>query len=107
MQDALVAGLGAGDRFLSLMPLFHVHGLTAVLTQLSRGGSVACVPGCEPGDLIRWIEELRPTWFTAGPPVLRVVLALAGQHPGFFRRNPLRFIRATGAPAVPELLAQV
>src|ERR1035438_5542367 len=45
MHDSRALQLTAADRLLSLMPLFHLHGLAAVLTQLSCGGSVICTPG--------------------------------------------------------------
>ena len=40
--------LSATDRFLSLMPLFHLHGLAAVLAQLFCGGGVISAPGFNP-----------------------------------------------------------
>lgn len=107
VHDVRALGLTASDRFLSLMPMFHIHGLTAALTQLSCGGSVACVPGFEVGEFISWLNEFRPTWFTAGPPLLRVVLRLVRDHPALLRGNSLRLIRSTGAVSAPGLLAEL
>jgi acyl-CoA synthetase (AMP-forming)/AMP-acid ligase II len=41
-------GLSDADRFLSLMPLFHLQGLASVLAQLYVGGSVTCAPAFDP-----------------------------------------------------------
>ena len=97
--------LNETDRFLTMVPLFHSHGLGAVLTQLFRGGSVICTSTFEPDRFLEWLEEFRPTWISGGPPVLHAVLTLARQHPESFRRVRLRFIQSSGAPAHPELVA--
>ena len=48
VHDSRALQLTAADRLLSLMPLFHLHGLATVLTQLSCGGSVISTAGFEP-----------------------------------------------------------
>jgi acyl-CoA synthetase (AMP-forming)/AMP-acid ligase II len=93
------------DRFLSLMPLFHLHGLAAVLAQLYCGGTVISTPGFNPATFLSWLDEFRPTWFTSSPPLNRAILTLARAHPEVFRRIPLRLIRSTGATPEPEALA--
>jgi acyl-CoA synthetase (AMP-forming)/AMP-acid ligase II/thioesterase domain-containing protein len=105
IHDSRALQLGASDRLLSLMPLFHLHGLATVLTQLSRGGSVICTPGFDPASFPAWLTELRPTWLTSSPPLNRAILALARQHPEIFRDAPLRFIRSATAPSEPQLLS--
>ncbi len=104
MHDSRALQLTASDRLLSLMPLFHLHGLATVLTQLSCGGSVIGTPGFDPDDFLAWLSAFRPTWFTSGPPVNRAILALARQHPESSRHVPLRFIRSGTAALEPELL---
>jgi acyl-CoA synthetase (AMP-forming)/AMP-acid ligase II/thioesterase domain-containing protein len=101
------ARLDQTDRYLNFMPLFHMHGIASVLIQLFCGGSVICTPGFEAGRFVSWFEEFRPTWFTGGPVFLRVILTLARQHPEIFRNSGLRFVRSSGAPAEPELLAAI
>ncbi len=95
------------DRLLSLAPLFHLHGLLSVLTQLFCGGSVARAPGLEAHGLPAWLEDFHPTWLTGGPPLLRTILALAQRNPDLFKRVRLRFIRSGGAPADPELFSSL
>ena len=99
--------LDQSDRFLTMVPLFHSHGLGAVLTQLFRGGSVICTPSFDPENFLRWLDEFRPTWISGGPPVLHALLTLANEHPADFQRAPLRFIQSSGAPAHPELIASL
>jgi acyl-CoA synthetase (AMP-forming)/AMP-acid ligase II len=96
--------LSATDRFLSLMPLFHLHGLAAVLAQLFRGGAVISTPGFNPATFLDWLDRLQPTWFSSSPPLNRAILALARRHPEVFRRGSLRLIRTTGAAPQPEVL---
>jgi acyl-CoA synthetase (AMP-forming)/AMP-acid ligase II len=45
MHDSRALQLTAADRLLSLMPLFHLHGLATVLTQLSCGAALSALPG--------------------------------------------------------------
>jgi acyl-CoA synthetase (AMP-forming)/AMP-acid ligase II len=61
-------GLVPDDRCLNIIPLFHIHGLiAAVLTSLAAGASVFCTPGFDALRFFRWLEEAKPTWYTAVP----------------------------------------
>jgi acyl-CoA synthetase (AMP-forming)/AMP-acid ligase II/thioesterase domain-containing protein len=104
VHDSRALQLSAADRLLSLMPLFHLHGLATVLTQLSCGGSVVCTAGFEPRSFPKWLTGLHPTWFTSSPPLNRAILALARQQPNVYKDVPLRFIRSGTAPSEPQLL---
>ena len=104
IREVQALRLSAADRFLSLMPLFHLHGLAAVLAQLSCGGMVIGTPGYHPGALPQWVREFRPTWLTSSAPLHRAILALAREHPGILRDVPLRMIRTTGAIPDPAML---
>jgi acyl-CoA synthetase (AMP-forming)/AMP-acid ligase II/thioesterase domain-containing protein len=104
VHDSRALQLAATDRVLCLMPLFHLHGLATVLTQLSRGGSVICTAGFEPASFPHWLAEFRPTWFSSSPPLNRAILAVARQDPEIFRDSSLRFIRSGTAALEPQLL---
>ncbi|HEY3740337.1 MAG TPA: AMP-binding protein, partial [Bryobacteraceae bacterium] len=54
--------LTSSDRFLSMMPLFHLQGLLSSLAQLLAGGSVVCSAGFDPATFLSWLEEYHPTW---------------------------------------------
>ena len=100
-------GLSAADRFLSMMPLFHLQGLISALAQLSAGGSVVCTPGFDAGRFPYWLEEFRPTWYTAGPALHAAILPVAKSNPDALRVAPLRFVRSIGARLSPHLLTEL
>jgi acyl-CoA synthetase (AMP-forming)/AMP-acid ligase II len=86
--------LTAGDRSLTVMPLFHIHGIMAgLLAPLAAGGSVVCTPGFDAFKFHRWIDELRPTYYTAVPTMHQMVLARAPRP----RPTSLRFVRSSSA----------
>jgi oxalate---CoA ligase len=86
--------LSSADRSLNVMPLFHIHGIVAgLLAPLSAGGSVVCTPGFDPFKFHRWLEELRPTYYTAVPTMHQMVLARAPED----RVTSLRFVRSSSA----------
>jgi oxalate---CoA ligase len=101
-QDAAALELHAADRFLSLMPLCHGHGIGAIFTQLICGGSAFCAPRFDPRSFLASLEGFRPTWFSADPTLMRAILTLARQNLEVFRKTPLRFIRSAGAPPNPD-----
>src|SRR5207249_1972447 len=78
IRDAL--GLAAGDRCLNVMPLFHIHGLMATLSSLLAGAAVVCPPAFEVSRFFSWMDEGRPTWYTAVPTIHRAILKLAHSH---------------------------
>jgi acyl-CoA synthetase (AMP-forming)/AMP-acid ligase II len=86
--------LTEGDRSLNVMPLFHIHGMMAgLLAPLSAGGSVVCTPGFDAFAFHRWVDELRPTYYTAVPTMHQMVLARAPKQ----RPTALRFVRSSSA----------
>jgi acyl-CoA synthetase (AMP-forming)/AMP-acid ligase II len=83
------------DRSLTIMPMFHIHGIMAgLLAPLSAGASVVCTPGFDAFKFHRWVEELKPTFYTAVPTMHQMVLARARVE----RHTTLRFIRSSSAP---------
>ncbi len=86
------------DRGLSIMPLFHIHGLLAgLLAPLSAGGAVACSTGFDPFRFFDWLDEIRPTWYTAVPTMHQVILSRASRNTEVVERSPLRFVRSSSA----------
>jgi len=91
------------DRCLSVMPLFHMHGLTgALLSSLTVGGSVICTSGFSAAKFFDWIERLQPTWYTAVPTIHQMVLEVAGKNSLPAKQTKFRFIRSTSSslPAI-------
>jgi acyl-CoA synthetase (AMP-forming)/AMP-acid ligase II len=86
------------DRCLNIMPLFHIHGLVAaVLASLSGGGSVFCTPGFNALKFFGWLEEARPTWYTAVPTMHQAILSRAERNVVVIKSHPLRLIRSSSA----------
>lgn len=86
------------DRCLNIMPLFHIHGLVAaVLASLASGGSVFCTPGFNALRFFGWLEEARPTWYTAVPTMHQAILSRAERNVVVIKANPLRLIRSSSA----------
>lgn len=90
--------LTAADRCLNIMPLFHIHGLVAaILATLAAGGSVFATPGFNALKFFSWMEEARPSWYTAVPTMHQAILARADRNPEVIIAHPLRFIRSSSA----------
>jgi len=100
--------LTASDRCLSIMPLFHIHGLIAtVLTSAAAGGSVFCTPGFNALRFFAWMAEAKPTWYSAVPTMHQAILARTRQNKAVMQSNPLRFIRSSSASLPRQVLAEL
>jgi acyl-CoA synthetase (AMP-forming)/AMP-acid ligase II len=96
------------DRGLHVMPLFHIHGLVAgLLAPLLAGGSIFCAPGFNALKFFAWMDEARPTWYTAVPTMHQTILARAERNRDVIRRSPLRFIRSSSASLPPQVMASL
>jgi oxalate---CoA ligase len=100
--------LGQQDRCLNVMPLFHIHGLVgALLASLNSGGSVVCTQGFSPVQFFRWLDEFRPTWYTAVPTMHQEVLARVDANRDTIARSHLRFIRSSSAKLPVEVMTGI
>ena len=96
------------DRCLNVMPLFHIHGLMgAVLSSISAGGSVYCPPGFNALRFFSWLEEIRPTWYTAVPTMHQTILARAERNREIIDQAKLRFIRSSSASLPSQVMAEL
>jgi acyl-CoA synthetase (AMP-forming)/AMP-acid ligase II len=96
------------DRCLNVMPLFHIHGLmAAVLATLRAGATVSCTPGFDAFQFFGWIDEEKPSWYTAVPTMHQLILTRAGRHADVIERNPLRFMRSSSASLPPSVMAEI
>ncbi len=90
--------LGPTDRCLSVMPLFHIHGLlAAVSASLAAGASIWCAPGFDALKFFAWMREAQPTWYTAVPTMHQAILSRAARNADTIEAVPLRFIRSSSA----------
>ncbi len=88
--------LTATDRCLTVMPLFHIHGLMVTVSSLFAGGTVYPT-SFEAEKFFRLIEEFSPTWYSAVPTIHQAILrAMDSQRP-FVTRARLRFVRSSSS----------
>ena len=96
------------DRCLNVMPLFHIHGLMACLiASLGAGGSVYCAPGFNALRFFSWLEDARPTWYSAVPTMHQAILARARRNPAALARAELRLIRSSSSSLPPRVMAEL
>src|SRR4029453_19095786 len=96
--------LSPADRGLSIMPLFHIHGLIAgTLAPLSAGGEVCYTTGFNALKFFGWMEQVGPTWYTGVPTMHQAILARASKSTQIIQANPLRFIRSSSASLPPQV----
>jgi acyl-CoA synthetase (AMP-forming)/AMP-acid ligase II/thioesterase domain-containing protein len=106
MQVALE--MTAEDRCLSVMPLFHIHGLIgATLLPLAAGASIVCTPGFDVTTFFEWMEAFHPTWYTAVPTMHQAILTRAERNRDIIARCPLRFIRSSSSALPPQVMAEL
>ncbi len=100
--------LTPSDRCLNVMPLFHIHGLIgALLSSTSAGAEVVCTPGFNAMRFSGWLEEFKPTWYSAVPTMHQAILARAGRNREAAAAARLRLIRSSSAALPPQVLAEL
>ena len=98
----------AGDRGLNIMPLFHIHGLIAgVLAPLTAGSQVFCTPGFNALKFFGWMDEAKPTWYTAVPTMHQAIVSRAAKNAEIIKRHPLRFIRSSSSSMPPQVIREL
>jgi acyl-CoA synthetase (AMP-forming)/AMP-acid ligase II len=96
------------DCGLNIMPLFHIHGLIAgVLAPLSGGSQVFCTPGFNALRFFGWMDEARPTWYTAVPTMHQAIVSRASKNAEIIRRHPLRFLRSSSSSMPPQVIREL
>lgn len=97
--------LTSEDRCLNVMPLFHIHGLiAAVLSSLSAGAFISCTPGFNALRFFAWMDEVKPSWYTAVPTMHQAVLSRAPRNADSVKAAKLRFIRSSSASLPPQVM---
>jgi oxalate---CoA ligase len=99
---------GADDCGLNIMPLFHIHGLIAgVLAPLSSGSRVFCTPGFNALKFFAWMDEAKPTWYTAVPTMHQAILGRASKNADVIARHPMRFLRSSSSSIPPQVIREL
>ena len=100
--------LKEADRCINMVPLFHGHGLNNILlASFAAGASVVCAPGCDVNRFFRWLDEFRPTWYSAVPTMHQAILSHARRNHERAADHRLRFIRSSSAPLRPSVFADL
>lgn len=100
--------LTPADRCMSMMPLFHIHGLiAAVLSSLGAGASIYCAPGFNALKVFEWLRDSKPTWYTAVPTMHQTILARASRNKETVDATKLRFIRSSSASLPPAVMEEL
>lgn len=100
--------LTPADTALCVMPLFHIHGIVAsLLSTLASGGTVVCPGGFDALRFWGWVQEFRPTWYSAVPTMHQLLLARAERSAEIIRAHPFRFIRSSSAPLPPVVMERL
>jgi oxalate---CoA ligase len=91
--------LSAEDRCLSVSPVFYSHGLkVTVFTPLLSGGTVAFPTDSSKFDYAEWFTFLKPTWYSAGPTLHRLIFDRTNFRADARTGHSLRFVLSGGAP---------
>ena len=100
--------LAPGDVCLNIMPLFHIHGLmAATLSSLAAGAAVYCSPGFNALKFFAWLDEVKPTWYTAVPTMHQAILSRAARNQEIVGRSKLRFIRSSSSALPPQVMVEL
>jgi acyl-CoA synthetase (AMP-forming)/AMP-acid ligase II len=93
--------LGPDDATVAVMPLFHGHGLLAVLLASLASGGCVLLPARGRFSAHTFWDDMRvaaATWFTAVPTIHQILLQRSTHdYPGP-HAIPLRFVRSCSAP---------
>ncbi len=100
--------LGPQDTGLSIMPMFHIHGLIAsLLASMAAGAHVVCTPGFNALKFFQWFSEVQPSWYTAVPTMHQAILARAARNQEAVKASRLRFARSSSSSLPPPVMAEL
>jgi sulfoacetate-CoA ligase len=95
-------GLGAADRCLSSLPLYHINGqCIATITPFVSGGSVVAPHRFSASAWWSLVEAHRPTWLNMVPTIIAYLINSAAADDSR-RFDYVRFGRSASAPLPPE-----
>jgi fatty-acyl-CoA synthase len=105
VHSALTMGMTSDDVLVHLIPLFHVNGWGTPHYVTALGGVHVMLPRFDAGEVLRLVERHRVTRLFMVPTMARALL----DDPFFSARDlsSVRQVSLGGAPAAPELLAEI
>lgn len=100
--------LSPKDTALCVMPLFHIHGISASLNAtLASGGTVVCPAGFDALHFWPIVDAFKPTWYSAVPTMHQMLLARADHNTAVIKANRFRFARSSSAPLPPVIMERL
>ncbi len=92
-----------GERFLSVLPFFHVFGMTVALNlAIYTGSEIIIMPRFDAGEILKTIKKKGPTYFPGVPTIYIAMMA----HPKVdsFDLTSIRICNTGAAPMPVEVL---
>ena len=105
IQTGRVWALGADDRWLGVLPLFHAAGIGLALALLEAGGACVILPRFDPTAAVAAVAQQRITVCATFAPMLGALLDAAMQHPK--AAASLASLRVCMGLEPPEVLARL
>ena len=100
--------LSADDHCLNIMPLFHIHGLIAVLAaSMFKGASVCCSSGFNAIGFMELAKQQQISWYSGVPTMHQAILLRAKRQPQAVQDLNLRFIRSSSASLPPAVFDEL
>ena len=100
--------LTSDDHCLNIMPLFHIHGLIAVLaTSMAEGASVCCTGGF---NALKFLDQARDeniSWYSGVPTMHQAILLRAKRQSDAASALGLRLIRSSSASLPPAVFEEL
>lgn len=99
-----------GERFLTILPLFHVFAMTACMNLgIAVGATLVLVPAFQLNQLLGIIKRTKPTIFPAVPSLFGAIANHFAAHPKKVEESGMRGIRwciSGGAPLPADIKAR-
>ena len=96
------------DHCLNIMPLFHIHGLIAVLaTSMSKGASVCCTGGFNALKFLDQARDEKISWYSGVPTMHQAILLRAKRQADATKGLALRLIRSSSASLPPAVFEEL
>lgn len=96
------------DHCLNIMPLFHIHGLIAVLaTSMSKGASVCCTGGFNALKFLDQARDEKISWYSGVPTMHQAILLRAKRQADAAKGLGLRLIRSSSASLPPAVFDEL
>ena len=103
--------LSEKDHCLNIMPLFHIHGLIAIIaSSMKSGASVCASSGFNALKFLELAKSEKITWYSGVPTMHQTIMLRAEKNLGLAKNLNLRLVRSSSAslpPAVFEKLNKV